>query len=142
MVAPNHATPRNKLHRSLHTVSGLFEFVKYSVKYVADLEHLPVGTCTMAIVMLSAFQPGELPGVPPSRAFSPMDVASYNDVWNAVRQVMDNCISEYLAIDKTTPKIRGAINFRSQTGWGAFGTLRLSKLPSQFVADVGTSNRK
>ena len=93
------------------------------VREMADLRCSLTGTCTMAIVMLVAFFPEELPGVPSSRVFSLMDVASYNDVWNAVRQVMDNCISKYLAINETTTESKGGVNFRSQTGWSAFGTL-------------------
>ena len=77
----------------------------------------------MAIVMLSAFDPMDLPGSQPSRMFGRTDMASYSDVWNAVKQVMNNCISEYLAVDKTTSKSGGGANFRSQTGWSAFGTL-------------------
>ena len=102
---------------------------------MAHLRRFLTGTCTMAIVMLAAFFPEELPSVPPSRVFSLTDVASYNDVWNAVRQVMDNCISKYLAINKTIQESKGEVNFRSQTGWSAFGTLRLLKTFSESIAD-------
>ena len=89
----------------------------------------------MAIVMLVAFFPEELPGVPPSRVFDLTDVASYNDVWDAVRQVMDNCISKYLAINETIPESKGGLNFRSQTGWSAFGTLHLLKTFGEPIAE-------
>ena len=79
----------------------------------------------MAIVMLAAFYPEELPDVSPSRVFGLMDVASYNDAWNAVKQVMNNCISKYLATNETIKESGGGLNFRSQTGWSAFGTLDL-----------------
>lgn len=85
-------------------------------------EKFTYGTCTMAIVMLVAFYPEELPGIPPSTVFSLMDVASYADVWNAVREVMDNCISRYLATNETMQESGGGINFLSQTGWSAIGS--------------------
>ena len=75
----------------------------------------------MAIVMLAAFHPEELPGVPSHRLFGLMDVASYQDVWNAVKQVKDNCISVYLAVNGTKSESGGGMNFRSQTGWSAIG---------------------
>lgn len=71
----------------------------------------------MAIVMLGIFDPEELPGVHPGRLFSLMDVASYSDAWNAVRQVKDNCISRYLATNETLQDSGGELNFVSQTGW-------------------------
>ena len=89
----------------------------------------------MAIVMLVAFFPEELPGIRPSKVFSLTDVATYNDVWNAVRQVMDHCISKYLAINKTIPEGKGGLNFRSQTGWHAFGTLHILKTFGEPIAD-------
>lgn len=101
---------------------------------MAHLRFSLTGTCTMAIVMLAAFFPEELPGVPPSRVFSLTDLASYNDVWNAVRQVMDNCISKYLAINTTIPESKGGANFRSQTGWSACGTLHLKPF-GESIAD-------
>lgn len=94
---------------------------------MANLERFLTGTCTMAIVMLVTFYPEELPGIPPSRVFSLMDVASYTDVWNAGRQVMDNCISRYLATNETMQEIGGEKNFRSQTGWSAIGTPHILK---------------
>lgn len=103
---------------------------------MANLERSLIGTCTMAIVMLVAFYPEELPGIPPSTVFSLMDVASYADVWNAVREVMDNCISRYLATNETMQESGGGINFLSQTGWSAIGTLHILKPFSQTFADV------
>lgn len=76
----------------------------------------------MAIVMLAAFHPEELPGVPRPMLFSLMDVASYKDVWNAVRIVKENCISVYLTVNGTMSEKGGRVNFRSQTGWSAVGT--------------------
>ena len=76
----------------------------------------------MAIVMLAAFHPEELPGVPAHRSYNSMDVASYSDVWNAAKQVKDNCISVYVAFNETMSESGGGINFRSQTGWSATGT--------------------
>ena len=105
------------------------------VREMADLRCSLTGTCTMAIVMLVAFFPEELPGVPPSSVFSLMDIASYNDVWNAVRQVMDNCISKYLGINETIPERKEGLNFRSQTGWSAFGTLHLLETFGESIAD-------
>ena len=92
---------------------------------MADLEQSLTETCTMAIVMLAAFHPEGLPGVPPSRVFAPTDVASYNDAWNAVKQVINNCISKYLAVNETVPESGGGMKFISQTGWSEFGTLHL-----------------
>ena len=82
----------------------------------------------MAIIMLAAFHPEELPGVAPSRLFTLIDVASYTDAWNAVRQVMDNCISRYLATNETMQGSGGGTNFRSQTGWSAIGRLHRLKI--------------
>ena len=77
----------------------------------------------MAIVMLANFSPEELPGAPPSQVSTLTDTASYNDAWTAVKQVMDYCISKYLIANETTQKNEGEVNFRSDTGWSAFGTL-------------------
>lgn len=104
---------------------------------IADLGQPLTDTCTMAIVMLAAFYPEELPGVSPSRVFSLMDVASYDDAWNAVRQVMNNCISKFLATNKTITESGEEMNFRSQTGWSAFGTLHLVRTIGESVADTG-----
>lgn len=92
---------------------------------MADSEYSLLGTCTMAIVMLATFSPEELPGVPPSQEFALMDIASYNDAWSAVKQVLDKCISKFLAANETMQKKQGGMNFRSGTGWSAFGTLFL-----------------
>ncbi len=89
----------------------------------------------MAIVMLAVFDPEELPGVHPSRLFSKMDVASYNDGWNAVRQVMDSCISK-IAINKTMHETGSGVNFLSDTGWSPIGTLHLPNPFGESVADV------
>lgn len=82
----------------------------------------------MAIVMLATFHPEELPGVPPSRLFGLMDVASYSDAWREVKQVMDNCISKYLASSETMQEAGGGLNFRSGTGWSAFGMPHLLEI--------------
>lgn len=80
----------------------------------------------MAIVMLATFSPEELPGVPPSQEFTLTDIALYNDAWSAVKQVLDKCISKFLAANETImQKNQGGMNFRSGTGWSAFGTLFL-----------------
>ena len=76
----------------------------------------------MAIVMLVAFFPEELPGVPPSRVFPLEDVASFSDVWKAAKQVKDNCLSRWLTANETMHN-SGGLNFRSQTGWSAVGVL-------------------
>ena len=106
---------------------------------MADLEQSLTETCTMAIVMLAAFHPERLPGVPPSRVFALTDVASYNDAWNAVKQVMNNCISKYLAVNETVPESGGGMKFISQTGWSEFGTLHLhlQKSCGKAVANMG-----
>lgn len=106
---------------------------------MADLGQPLTDTCTMAIVMLAAFYPGELPGVSPSRVFGLTDVASYDDAWNAVRQVMDNCISKYFATNQTIADSGGGMNFRSQTGWSAFGTLHLVRTNGKSVTDMGNA---
>ena len=91
------------------------------VEETADVKRSLTGTCTMAIVMLAAFDPEELPGVPLGRSFSLKDVASYSDVWDAARQVKDNCISRYLATNETMHESGGGLNFTSLTGWSAIG---------------------
>ena len=102
----------------------------------ANSERSLVGTCTMAIVMLASFFPEELPGIPGSRVFSLVDVASYKDVWNAVKRVMDNCISKYLAFNETMQDGGGGLDFRSATGWSAVGKLHLSQTSRESVVDV------
>ena len=109
---------------------------------MANLEHSLTGTCTMAIVMLVTFYPEELPGIPPSRTFSLMDVASYMDVWNAVRQVMDNCISRYLATNETMQEIGGNISFRSQTGWSAIGMFHILETLRFLTPEILCRKRK
>ena len=94
------------------------------------------GTCTMAIVMLVAFYPEELPDVPPSTLFSLTDVASYSDAWNAVRQVKDNCLSRYLETNETVQESGGGVNFRSQTGWSAIGSQQAPETFGETFADV------
>ena len=76
----------------------------------------------MAIVMLAAFFPEELPGVPPSRVFPLEDVASFSEVWEAVKRVKDNCLSRYLTANETM-RNSGGLKFRSETGWSAVGVL-------------------
>lgn len=88
----------------------------------------------MAIVMLAAFYPEELPGVPGSTLFALMDVASFNDAWKAVKQVMDKCISKYLLTNETTMQEGGGgMNYRSETGWSAIGTLHLSEISASHL---------
>ncbi len=106
------------------------------LRKVTDLKRYLIGTCTMAVVMLASFHPEELPGVPPSRVFTLTDVASYSDIWAGVKRVMDNCISEYVETNKTMQASGGGLNFRSQTGWSAIGTLRLPKIFGESLADV------
>ena len=103
---------------------------------IADLKRPLIGTCTMAIVMLAAFYPEQLPGVPPATMFGLTDVASYSDAWNAVKRVKNNCISEYLATNETIHESGGGMNFRSLTGWSATGTLHLLRTLGESVADV------
>ena len=90
----------------------------------------------MAIVMLSNFYPGELPGEDPTTIYSIRDFATYHDVWNAVKQVKDNCISRYLAINQTMREPGGRVNFRSQTGWSAVGTMHRHKIFNDSFADI------
>lgn len=103
----------------------------------ADAEWFSSDTCTMAIIMLAAFHPGELPGVPAHKLYGLMDVASYSDVWNAVKQVKDNCISVYVAVNETMSESGEGINFRSQTGWSAIGMCAfLTKSTSRLLKSV------
>lgn len=126
------------LHQTCHREIANCILSMY-LQEIADLGQPSTDTCTMAIVMLAAFYPEELPGVPPSRVFSLMDVASYDDAWNAVRQVMNNCISKYFATNNTITESGGGMNFRSQTGWSAFGTLHLVRTIGESDADTGNA---
>ena len=51
-------------------------------------------TCTVAIVVLNFFEPGELPGIKPqdwgTKATS--DLASYKDIWRAAKRVELDCV--------------------------------------------------
>ena len=107
-----------------------------SLQEMAYLEGSLIDTCTMAVVMLASFHPEELPGVPASSLFALTEVASYADAWRAVKRVMDNCISKYLASNETTPESGGGMDFRSQTGWSAFGKPRVAKTLSKWIADL------
>ena len=106
------------------------------MRAMADLENSLVATCTMAIVMLASFFPGEIPGIPPSRVFTLMDIASYIDVWNAVKDIMDNCISKYFAFNETAQDGGGRIEFTGGSGWSAIGNMHLSSTSRESVADV------
>ena len=65
----------------------------------------------MAIVMLSTFEPGQVPGLGVDSQRSHTDVATYAEIWNAARSVLDTCIEEY---SNTRPH---GVNFMSSLGW-------------------------
>lgn len=73
----------------------------------------------MAIVSLSCFEPEELPGVPPWRLFPKGDVSNYGNIWTAVRNIANNCISEYATANTTLAS--PSLQFVSDTGWDAVG---------------------
>lgn len=71
----------------------------------------------MAIAMLSTFEPGQVPGLGVNLQRSRTDVAKYEDIWNAVRAVLDTCIEKYC---DACPH---GFNFLSSVGWNYAGTL-------------------
>ena len=50
-----------------------------------------IGSCTLAIVMLELFGPGELPGVQ-RRPFAMSDTASFREVYKAAKAVETDCL--------------------------------------------------
>ncbi len=59
--------------------------------FISDQAGL-LGGCTVAIVMLSFFNPEDLPGQPPARTRYSHSVTTFNDVWRAGQFVFENCI--------------------------------------------------
>lgn len=73
------------------------------------------GSCVMAIAMLSTFEPGQVPGLGIDLQRSRTDVATYEDIWNAVKGVLDTCIEKYC---EACPH---GFNFLSTVGWNYAG---------------------
>ncbi len=68
--------------------------------------------------MLASFNPEDLPGVPSWQIYPLSDISSYGEMWKAVRQVVDGCISPYFSTNSST---LADPNFPSDTGWKAVG---------------------
>ena len=82
--------------------------------------YLPLqGTCTIAIASLSTFSPDEIPGIEPQNPFPESDVSSYGEIWTAVKDITNNCISPYLY--SRADSVPGNLTFVSDTGWSAVG---------------------
>ena len=52
-------------------------------------------SCTVVIAMLNTFQPGLLPEEPPRLPYGYSDVASFADLWSAVRAVDHLCVGTH-----------------------------------------------
>lgn len=76
-------------------------------------------SCTMGIVLLGFFEPGELPGVPPGTLFPRTDMASYQDLWKAVERVRTRCLSKFATNQFLKSRDN---NFVNPTGWNDVGT--------------------
>lgn len=57
---------------------------------VADEVFTMIGDCVMAVIMLSQFRPGQLPGFEP-RSVPNMDIASFEDLWFSANEVIFSC---------------------------------------------------
>lgn len=88
----------------------------------------------MAIVSLSTFFPYEIPGISPLRVYPTSDVATYEDVWRAVKNIANNCISPFFAANSNISRIHN-LKFVSDTGWDSVGELA----PDFFLRYVFTS---
>lgn len=73
------------------------------------------GSCVMAIVMLSTFDPGQVPGLGVDLQRSHTDVASYAEIWTVTKRILDQCIDKYCT---TCPR---GVNYLSNVGWGYAG---------------------
>ncbi|KAI4173805.1 MAG: hypothetical protein LQ346_008348 [Caloplaca aetnensis] len=54
--------------------------------------HNPAGTCTVVIAMLDIFPLGDLPE-PPRPPFTPTDITSFHDLYQAATSVQLNCVT-------------------------------------------------
>ena len=57
----------------------------------------------MAVVMVTSFRPGDVPGLDLSRLYPHSDVSSYQHIWTAAQSVFYHCLVS------------------SQMGWSAVG---------------------
>ena len=85
------------------------------------LTRIDEGTCTMAIASLSSFYPYEIPEISPLRVYPTSDVATYEDVWRAVKEVANHCISPFFAAGATQSSKSPNLRFVSDTGWDVVG---------------------
>jgi len=72
----------------------------------------------MALAMLASFDPEDLRRVPQWRLFPLSDESSYGEMFKAVKQVVDGCISPYSSTNSST---HAEPDFLSDTGWKAVG---------------------
>ena len=80
-----------------------------------------IGTCTMTIASLSNFFPYELPEISPLRVYPTSDIATYEDIWQAVKNVANNCISPFFAAGAAQSLESSSLQFVSDTGFGVTG---------------------
>lgn len=59
---------------------------------VVDRFVMMIGNCVMAVIMLSQFWPGQLPGFEP-RVLPDVDIASFEDLWFSANEVIFSCTS-------------------------------------------------
>ena len=68
----------------------------------------------MAVVLLSFFDPEEVPGILLWRLFPKSDVLSYKEIWESVQKIANFCISPFLATNDTLGSCD--LDFVSETG--------------------------
>lgn len=77
-------------------------------------------TCTLAIAMLSIFDPREL-GLEEWATFSPRDVATFANVEATAERVANECLSKYSPLNGTEGGTT-RVGFASDMGFGSVGT--------------------
>lgn len=85
------------------------------------------GGCTVAIVMLSFFNPEDLPGQPPARTRYSHSVTTFNNIWRAGQFVFENCIQYRRSPEPGWNNAgEGLSNLAGYCGRRAFTTMRLA----------------
>ncbi len=108
--------------------------IRWEAHLLTTHVHFLEETCTLAIVMLSYFDPKEL-GLPSGAVFSPRDVSSFNDVGYSAVTVANDCLSRVLQRNRTGG-MTGSLGFRSATGWASQGKSSMVVINNDLVKTV------
>ena len=101
---------------------------------------IPTGSCVLAIVMLAALSPGELPGVPVAR-YRDTDIASFHGLWEGAKTVQAECVdvdgvggSDSRMVGKVSNTTIAMREGGVEAGWIAEGELALPRPISRRLA--------